>query len=165
MPQGRGETNGLSYSTPEQRAKAFDLYLKDWTYGDIGKEVGFARLTIMAWQKKYEWEKLKEEAIRKANDNILDKYRKDIESISSSALAGAKIITEISKSELEFISEKHPKPPRGDEVRKELNAWGKLLLLSSNIQKNTIPEASEELSQLIYQELIKIRKSNEKPSS
>lgn len=139
------------------------IILTDYLNGSspeiLAEKHGVSLRTINRWQKKEDWVKKKKIKEKLASENIFDKFQEKIEEICSLALDASRILAHISLSELEHLRVTNLKPPRHEAVKKSLESWGKIVLLSTNIQKNAIPESGQELSEKILKELEKINES------
>lgn len=142
-------------STGEDRTKALDLYLLDFSLQEISGKTGWNLTTLKNWSIKYKWVKKKKSSELKAQKNIFDIYRKKIEEICSKSLDGSRIVAHVSVEMLDQLRKKNASPD-DKSFRDSFEAWAKILLIGTNVQKNAIPEAGGELSELILQELQKI---------
>lgn len=69
-PMGAGRPKGKSAYPQDVRDKAYQLYLKNLSYGKIAKQLGVVKGTIHRWHKVENWSERRDKVVERTKDRI-----------------------------------------------------------------------------------------------
>jgi len=134
---------------------------REWIDPNDNAAYKVPKRTIDFWRTSGNWAVKKEKFVVIAQKNIFEQYRQKIEEISSKGLDGSRILVHIALEELDCLHKKYPKAGERDPALKPLEAWAKIMMLGTNIQRNALPEFPEEIAQQMLKRLEETNKIRE----
>lgn len=147
----------MTKTNREKKTEAIIDFLAGMTIKDIAKKYGVKKTTVVGWYSKGKWKEKRDELQQEYERTIFSKYKKQIEDAVDKSLeisrAGSHICLIALKDILAACNEKKDKPR---EIIKELKEVADTAYKFAGIINRVMPNASEELSEKIHQELKEI---------
>lgn len=149
-------------------------YIAGLSADQIGEKYNVNVETVKTWIRRYGWNKEKERAQKEAEESLYEKYRVSVMQISETILSGTRLACQMAgKALAEILAEEQAKEKDvdkdGNRKRSEFNkrltkirSVMKIFSESANTIKTVIPSASEDLSEQILEELVKLQEGRER---
>jgi len=141
---------------------ALQDFLNGLTLSEIAEKYGVRIGTVQQWYAREKWKEKRDAAIAEAQKTIYVKFRKSIAETTENLLEISKIGSKLAL--LRFQKSQELVEEADDEQRIELlsneyetiKKWGALAKDFAAIQRGIMPQASEELSKEMHEELKRI---------
>lgn len=135
-----------------KRLAAFKDYMAGVQPRDIAKKYAVQIRTVRGWSEREGWPARRKAAFEAAQNAIFNRLQKRVCEATESFLELAVVGSKVALESVKAIAEGGDTLDVLDQAA-ELEKWVDIALKLSKIQRAVLPQASEELSRLIYEEL------------
>lgn len=139
----------------EERQKALELYVQGHTVLEISQLLSLKLKTVKSWQAKDVWVDKREEFNKKRTQALYFRLISQIEQSCQRYLQGSILIGHIATEQIQLLYQEFKAGEKFD-----ISSFERLaacLAKGASIHKQVVPDANEQLSQQILQELKEIR--------
>ncbi len=142
----------------DREIRALQDFINGMTLPEIASKYKVKERTARGWYERHEWAKKRRLVVREAQASIFNKLQEKVVASTERFLEISKIgsqlvllrITEIYR---EVVAETEVKSGILDKNYRALKKWATLAAEFTKVQKGALPQASEELSRMMYEEL------------
>lgn len=137
----------------EIKIQAEQLWIKGESLNSIASSLGIKMATIRNWYFRYDWASKREDFQKKLQETLYCKLISKIEDSISSSLDIAVKSEKITIEALELAHDKCKQENKYEEYCEQILKWVSIADKASSIHRKVMPNADDEISQRILNEL------------
>lgn len=139
----------------KERQQALELFVQGRTIPEISQDLSIKLSTVKSWHHKDQWQEKREEFNKKKTQALYFRLISQIEQSCQKYLQGSILVGHIATEQIQLLYQEFKAGEKFD-----LSSFERLtvcLAKGASIHKQVVPDANEQLSNQILQELKEIR--------
>lgn len=146
---------------PETLDRARIQYIQGIQITQIAKELNVTQSALSYWRKKQNWDSLREVKINQINQCLYVTVISELEKNTKNFLEIAQALSLLAKDVLNQIIDDNRHlsltPEIKEQVKSDVMHWAKIAQIGSQIQRNVMPTAQEDISDKMLEEIQKLK--------